>query len=223
MTIKELFDKAENGTLTFTQFEELAKANNAKFADLSTGAYVSKDKFDNEVSSREGTINKLNETIKERDKDLKNLKTQLTEAGTDSEKLAELQTQFGNLQTQYKNDTDNYKSQLSKQAYEFAVKDFANSKKFSSNAAKRDFINSMIAKELKMEGDKILGADDFVTAYSTDNADAFVVEKQEQEQPSQPKPQFSQSVNPNMQQPQQPAGDNPFGFHFAQVRPKPNN
>lgn len=223
MTIKELFDKAENGTLTFTQFEELAKANNAKFADLSTGAYVSKDKFDNEVTSKDNQISTLNETIKSRDKDLKDLKAQLTEAGTDSEKLAELQTQFGNLQTQYKNDTENYKSQLSKQAYEFAVKDFANSKKFSSNAAKRDFINSMIAKELKMEGDKILGADDFVTAYSTDNADAFVVEKQEQEQPSQPKPQFSQSVNPNMQQQQQPAGDNPFGFHFAQVRPKPNN
>ncbi len=223
MTIKELFDKAENGTLTLEQFEALAREGGAKFADLSTGAYVSKDKFDNEVSSREGTINKLNETIKERDKDLKNLKTQLTEAGTDSEKLAELQTQLGNLQTQYKTDTDNYKSQLSKQAYEFAVKEFANTKKFSSNAAKRDFVNSMIAKELKMEGDKILGADDFVTAYSTDNADAFVVEKPEQEQPSQPKPQFSQSVNPNMQQQQQPVGDNPFGFHFSQVRPKPNN
>ena len=223
MTIKELFDKAENGTLTLEQFEALAKEGGAKFADLSTGAYVSKDKFDNEVTSREGTINKLTESLKERDKDLKNLKTQLTDAGTDSEKLAELQTQFGNLQTQYKTDTENYKSQLSKQAYEFAVKEFANSKKFSSNAAKRDFVNSMIAKELKMEGDKILGADDFVTAYSTDNADAFVVEKQEPEPIQNPKPQFSQSVNPNMQQQQQPAGDNPFGFHFSQVRPKPNN
>lgn len=218
MTIKELFDKAENGTLTFTQFEELAKANNAKFADLSTGAYVSKDKFDNEVSSREGTINKLNETLKERDKDLKNLKTQLTEAGTDSEKLAELQTQLGNLQTQYKTDTDNYKAQLSKQAYEFAVKDFANGKKFSSNAAKRDFVNSMIAKELKMEGDKIIGADDFVSMYSSENADAFVVEQPKSEQQTPP-PTFSKTVNPNTPQPQL-NGDNPFGFHFAQVRPK---
>lgn len=222
MTIKELFDKAENGTLTLEQFEALAKEGGAKFTDLSTGAYVSKDKFDNEVASKDNQIKTLNETIKSRDKDLKDLKTQLTDAGTDSEKLAELQTQFGNLQTQYKTDLDNYKSQLSKQAYEFAVKEFANTKKFSSNAAKRDFVNSMIAKELKMEGDKILGADDFVTAYSTDNADAFVAEKQEQEN-TNPKPQFSQSVNPNMQQQQQPAGDNPFGFHFAQVRPKPNN
>lgn len=222
MTIKELFDKAENSTLTYEQFEKLAKDGGAKFADLSTGAYVSKDKFDNEVTSKDNQINTLNETIKSRDKDLKDLKTQLQDAGTDSQKLAELQTQLGNLQTQYKTDTDKYKSQLSKQAYEFAVKDFANSKKFSSQAAKRDFISSMIAKELKMEGDKILGADDFVSAYSTDNADAFVVEKQEeQNQQQQPKPQFSQSVNPNTQQPQQD-NSNPFNFHFMGVRPNPN-
>jgi len=221
MTIKELFDKAENSTLTYEQFEKLAKDGGAKFADLSTGAYVSKDKFDNEVTSKDNQINTLNETIKSRDKDLKDLKTQLQDAGTDSQKLAELQTQLGNLQTQYKTDTDKYKSQLSKQAYEFAVKDFANSKKFSSQAAKRDFISSMIAKELKMEGDKILGADDFVSAYSTDNADAFVVEKQEENQQQPPKPQFSQSVNPNTQQPQQD-NSNPFNFHFMGVRPNPN-
>ena len=221
MTIKELFDKAENGTLTYEQFETLAKDGGAKFADLSTGAYVSKDKFDNEVSSKDSQITTLNDTIKSRDKDLKDLKAQLKEAGTDSQKLADLETQLGNLQTQYKTDTDNYKSQLSKQAYEFAVKDFANSKKFSSNAAKRDFISSMIAKGLQMEGDKILGADDFVSSYSTDNADAFVVEKQEDTAQQQPKPQFSQTVNPDSTPKQENA--NPFNFHFMGVRQKPNN
>ena len=218
MTIKEIFDKAENGTLTLEKFEELAKEGGAKFADLSTGAYVSKDKFDNEVTSKDKQITTLNDTIKSRDKDLKDLKAQLQEAGTDTQKLAELETQLGNLQTQYKNDTDTYKAQLSKQAYEFAVREFANGKKFSSNAAKRDFVNSMIAKELKMEGDKILGADDFVPAYSTDNADAFLVEKQEQE--TNPKPQFSNSVNPDSTS--KPDNANPFNFHFMGVRQNPN-
>ena len=219
MTIKEIFDKAENGTLTLEKFEELAKEGGAKFADLSTGAYVSKDKFDNEVTSKDKQITTLNDTIKSRDKDLKDLKAQLQEAGTDTQKLAELETQLGNLQTQYKNDTDTYKAQLSKQAYEFAVREFANGKKFSSNAAKRDFVNSMIAKELKMEGDKILGADDFVTAYSTDNADAFLVEKQEPDN-QQPKPQFSNSVNPDSTP--KPDNANPFNFHFMGVRQNPN-
>lgn len=222
MTIKELFDKA-TGPIDYSTFEKLMSESGAKFADLSEGKYVSKDKYENEVASKDNQINTLNATIKERDKDLKNLTAQLQDAGADSEKLAELQAQFGNLQTQYKADADKYKAQLGKQAYEFAVKEFASGKKFTSNAAKRDFISSMIAKELKMEGDKILGADDFVTAYSTDNADAFVVEKAEPEaQPQAPLPQFSKTVNPNTPVPQA-TNDNPFGFHFSQVRPKPNN
>lgn len=218
MTIKELFDKA-TGPIDYSTFEKLMNENGAKFTDLSEGKYVSKDKYENEVAGKDSQISKLNETIKERDKDLKNLNTQLKDAGTDSEKLAELQTQLGNLQTQYKTDTDSYKAQLSKQAYEFAVKEFASGKKFTSNAAKRDFISSMIAKELKMEGDKILGAEDFVTSYSTENADAFVVEKAQEQTQQTPPPTFSKSLNPNTPQPQL-NGDNPFGFHFAQVRPK---
>ena len=215
MTIKELFGE---GSLSYEEFEKLVKEKGAKFVDLSEGNYVSKDKFDNEVASKESQITQLNDTIKARDKDLKDLKTQLKDAGTDSEKLTELETQLGNLQTQYKQDTDNYKSQLSKQAYEFAVKDFANGKKFSSNAAKRDFISSMIAKELKMDGDKILGADDFVTAYSTDNADAFVVEQPKSDEPKQPKPTFAQPTSPTIdKQDKQPD----FGFNFLGVRPRP--
>lgn len=219
MTIKELFEKS-NEPLTYEAFEKLMKESGAKFADLSEGNYVSKDKFDNEVAGKEGQINQLNDTLKARDKDLKDLKAQLKEAGTDADKLTELETQLGNLQTQYKQDTDNYKAQLSKQAYEFAVKEFASGKKFSSNAAKRDFISSMIQKELKMEGDKILGADDFVTAYSTDNADAFVVEKPEPSKQEEPKPTFSQSVNTQGNNNPQP--DNPFGFHFNAIRQNPN-
>lgn len=216
MTIKELFGES---SLSYEEFEKAMKEKGAKFVDLSDGGYVSKDKFENEVSSKDSQISQLNDTIKSRDKDLKDLKTQLKDAGTDAEKLTELETQLGNLQTQYKQDTDNYKAQLSKQAYEFAVKDFANGKKFSSNAAKRDFISSMIAKELKMEGDKILGADDFVSAYSTDNADAFIVEQPKQEEPKQPKPTFAQPTSPNIDNKQEAVTD--FGFNFIGVRPRP--
>lgn len=218
MTIKEIFEKSTE-PLTYESFEKLMKESGAKFADLSEGNYVSKDKFDNEVAGKEGQINQLNDTLKARDKDLKDLKAQLKEAGTDADKLTELETQLGNLQTQYKQDTDNYKAQLSKQAYEFAVKEFASGKKFSSNAAKRDFINSMLAKELKMEGDKILGAEDFVTTYSADNADAFIVEQAKKE-PEAPKPQFSNSVSPDTNN--QLTNDNPFGFHFNAIRQNPN-
>lgn len=219
MTIKELFGE---GSLSYEEFEKAMKEKGAKFVDLSEGNYVSKDKFDNEVASKDGQITQLNDTIKSRDKDLKDLKAQLKEAGTDAGKLTELEKQFGDLQAQYKTDTENYKNQLSQQAYEFAVKDFASGKKFSSNAAKRDFINSMIAKGLQMEGDKILGADDFVTAYSTDNADAFIVEQAKPTEPEKPKPTFAQPTSPNTNTKPVNDGD-PFGFNFIGVRQRPNN
>lgn len=215
MTIKELFGES---SLSYEEFEKLMKEKGAKFVDLSEGGYVSKDKFENEVSGKDGQISQLNDAIKSRDKDLKDLKAQLKDAGTDAEKLTELETQLGNLQTQYKQDTDNYKAQLSKQAYEFAVKDFASGKKFSSNGAKRDFISSMIAKELKMEGDKILGADDFFNAYATEDPNAFITEAK-QEEPKQPKPTFAQPTSPNIDGKQGAVPD--FGFNFVGVRPRP--
>ena len=221
MTIKELFDKAENGTLTYEQFQTLM--GTAKFVDLSEGNYVSKRKYDDDVASKDTQIAKLNETLATRDKDLTGLKEQLTQAGTDAEKLTQLTGEFDTLKSKYDNDTKAFEAQLKKQAYEFAVKDFASSKKFTSNAAKRDFIQSMIAKDLKFEDNKIIGADDFVSMYSAENADAFVVENTPAPQPNEPqKPQF---VSPTQGSEPAPVDQNPFinAFHFMGVRPMNSN
>ncbi len=217
MNVKELFDKAENGVLSWEQFETAAKNSNAKFVDLNEGGYVSKHKYDDDIVSRDNQITTLNGTLSTRDKDLADLKDQLKNAGTDATKLSELTTQFDTLKTKYDTDTKSFKEQLRKQAYEFAVKDFANTKKFTSNAAKRDFIQSMIAKNLKIEDNRIIGADDFVNMYSEANADAFVVEQVQQ--PSEPpKPQF---VNPTPGGNPSQAEQNAFvnAFHFTGVRP----
>lgn len=176
MNIKELFDKAENGTLTYEQFSELAKTGNAKFVDLSEGAYVSKNKFDAELEAKAKEIETLTGTISTRDTDLDTLKKQLEAAGADTSKLNELTTKFNELQGKYDADSKAYKKQLQEQAYEFAVREFANTKSFSSQAAKRDFVQSMIAKQLKMENNSILGAEDFVNAYTENNKDAFIEE-----------------------------------------------
>lgn len=195
MNIKEIFDKAESGTLTFAQFEELSKAEGAKFTDLSEGKYVSKAKYDDDIVSKDNSIEQLNDTIKQRDKDLSELQTKLNDAGTDATKLAELQTSFDSLQNKYAEDTKAYQQKLEDQKYEFAVKEFANSKEFTSQAAKRDFVRSLLNEKLKMKEDAIIGADDFAKSYATDNADAFVT-KAEPAVPtppagsSTPKPQF---------------------------------
>ena len=181
MKIKEVFEQAENGTLTYEQFQAIVKEANAKFADLSEGEYVSKGKHEDELANLKSQIETLNGTIGTRDSDLEALKKQLEDAGTDAEKLATLSNDFSALQGKYDEDIKSYKEQLKRQAYEFAVKDFANKQQFTSNAAKRDFINSMLAKGLKMEGDTIIGADDFCKSYSAENEDAFVAQEPDPE------------------------------------------
>ena len=192
MTIKEIFDKAENGNLTYAQFEELAK--DAKFADLATGEYVSKKKYEDELSSKDNQIKTLNDTISNRDKDLKALKEQLETAaqadGADKEALEKLTADMASLQSKYNDDMKAYKNQLAEQSYEFAVKEYANSIEFSSAAAKRDFIGQLKSAGLKMDGDMILGADDFRAKYQESNSDAFPVKAEPAPEPEKTLPKF---------------------------------
>ena len=190
MNIKDIFDKAENGTLTFAQFEELAKGEGAKFTDLSEGKYVSKSKYDDDIGAKDSSIEQLNATITQRDTDLADLQTKLNEAGTDATKLSELQSSFDSLQTKYAEDLKAYEQKLEDQKYDFAVREYANGIEFTSQAAKRDFVRAMREEKLKMKGETLIGADDFKSAYGTENADAFVTKA-----PEQPATQPTQANN----------------------------
>jgi hypothetical protein len=189
MLLKDIFDKAtsENGSLTLEEFERLAKENKAKFTDLSEGRYVDKQKYEDDLAKKETEIATLNDTITTRNADLEALKTQLKDAGSDAGKLEELTNSLTSLQAKYDADTAALNTKLSKQAYEFAVRDFAGKQKFSSEAARRDFTRSMIEKNLPMEGDMIMGAEDYMKAYAKQNGDAF---KKADPAPSTPDPQF---------------------------------
>lgn len=220
MNIKEIFEKAENGTLTLEQFEAIAKEGGAKFTDLSEGKYVSKSKYDDDLKAKDTSITEYTDTIAQRDKDLADLQTKLKDAGTDSTKLAELQASFDSLQNKYTADTEAYQQKLADQQYEFAVKEFASGKKFTSNAAKRDFTNAMIGAKLTMKGEKIIGADDFVSSYSEENADAFVAETEpsEQSQPAQPKPHFVAPTSNQTAPSTEGQSTGLFHFNFTDVR-----
>ena len=227
MDVKELFDLAEGGSLNYEQFTELAKANNVKLVDLNEGAYVSKNKYESELEAKSREIETLSGTITTRDTDLEALKKQLEAAGADTTKLNELTTQLAELQGKYDADSKAYKKQLQQQAYEFAVKEFAATKNFSSQAAKRDFIQTMIAKQLKMENNSILGADDFVKVYEENNQDAFITayDPNDDEDPNpQPKPQFVGST-PGADDAHvgDPTGGFLGAFNFTPVRPIPND
>lgn len=223
--LKELFDLTEDGMLSYDQFMELAKEHGVKLVDLNEGQYVSKNKYQSELEAKTKEIETLNGTISTRDTDLNALKKQLEDAGADVGKLNDLTAQFQALQSKYDADSEAYKKQLADQAYEFAVREFAGTKTFSSQAAKRDFIQSMIAKQLKMDNNAILGAEDFVKAYTENNEDAFIQDEDEDldylyEQAI--RPQFVGSTpGAEDMHTSDPTGGFLDAFHFTPVRPIP--
>lgn len=235
MKIKELFDKAEDGKLTYEQYEALVKESGAKFTDLSEGNYVSKSKYDADLKAKDtelesftSQIEQLNGTIATRDKDLGSLQKKLEAAGQDATKLAELNTQLADMQSKYEADmqkqqeeVQRYQEQLKQQAYDFAVSEFAGTQKFSSQAAKRDFIQAMKKRQLQMEDGKILGRDDYLAKYREENADAFYVEPPKVEPPTPKEPEPTPPPVPQIVAPTPgpavPTGEE-FDFGFLGVR-----
>jgi hypothetical protein len=194
--LKALFEGNETGTLTYEQFASAAKASGIKLADLSKGEYVAKKKYEDDLNGKETLIADLNATIDTRNTDLKALQEKLDKAGTDSTQIENLSGELEKLRKDYDKATKEYNSKLQKQAYEFAVKEFAGEQSFSSNAARRDFINSMLAKNLPMENGNIMGAKDYMAEYAKDNSDAFVVK--EEPKPNDNLPKFaSNTTDPN--------------------------
>lgn len=236
MEIKEVFDKAENGTLTFEQFEAATKEAKAKFVDLSEGKYVSTNKYNDDLAAKDKEIETLNGTITTRDTDLATLKQQLVDAGADAGKLKEATDSLAALQTKYDGDMKAYKDQLKKQAYEFAVREFANGKKFTSAAAKNYFVDSMIKADLKMDkdGKTILGGDDYAASFSKDYENTFVVDNPDGNNGGNAGQAGAGNENPNLPHfinstpggqggNDGSSGKGPFNFHFTGVRPMPQD
>ena len=61
------FLKTVLGDELYAQVEAKLKGFNVKLADLSSGAYVSKPKYDDDIKTKETKISELTETVKKYD------------------------------------------------------------------------------------------------------------------------------------------------------------
>lgn len=214
--LKSVFEAAQDGKLSFDELKDACKKEGIKLANLATGDYVSKQKYTDDLGVRDTKISTLESTLSTRDADLAEVKSQLENAGADKEKLATLTTQLNDLQNKYTADTKKLEADMLNQRKTFAVRDYANSKKFTSQAARRDFENYLMAKEFTVsDNGTLLGGDDFVAEYSKNNADAFAVDTPEPQEPKKDTlPQFVGSTPGNS------TGDTKsFHFNFTGVRP----
>lgn len=210
--LKALF-KDGNEALTYEQLA--AKAAEAKInaVNIADGQYVSRAKFDDNVNTLKQQVTDLQGQITQRNTDLTELQTKLTAAQTDAGKFTEAQANLAKLQKQYEADAKAWNAKNERMQYEFAVKERANTINFSSAAAKRDFIREAISKEFKMDGETLLGYEDFRSKYEADNPGAIVVKKKEET----PAPEKTPKIVTD------PAGKTPdeknlFNFHFNGVR-----
>lgn len=173
--LKALFP--DGGSLTYEQLIAAAREQKMNIVNLAEGGYVSKGKHDDTVKGLNGQITELQGQITQRDNDLTTLRGQLTAAQADVSKLGTVQQSLADLQSKYDTDKSDFENRLSRQNYEFMVRERANGLKFSSTAAKKAFVQEAIAQGFKVEGENLLGYEDFVTKYKADDPDAFKVDK----------------------------------------------
>lgn len=215
--LKALFSEGE--ALTYDQLAEKAKAAKINAVNLAAGGYISQDKFNDKVNTLTQQVEALTGQLTQRDTDMADLQGKLTAAQGDAAKLAEVQASMTQLQGRYDTDKKELEGRLARQGYEFAVRERAGALKFTSAAAKKAFIQDAIGKEFKMDGETLLGFDDYVAKYKADDPAAFVADTPAPEPTPEPAP-APQIVAPTGGQ-KSGGGDNPFHFNFTGVRPAP--
>ena len=217
--LKALFTNGE--ALTFEQIVEKAKAAKINAVNLADGGYVSKDKFDDKVTALTQQVTDLQGQITQRDTDMADLQGKLTAAQTDAAKLGEVSQSFTDLKTKYDTDKQSYEQKLAQQSYEFMVREKANGLQFSSSAARKAFIQEANSKGFKVDGESLLGFDDFLAKYKADDPGAFKADAPA-DGGNEPKPPKPDIVLPPTGKPNGGSSDL-FHFTFNGVRPAPKS
>ena len=120
-----------------------------------------------------------------------NLREQLTAANNQikefqSMNIDEIKASAAAWQEKYAASEKAWNEKLASLKYEAAAKDAVADIKFSSNSARRAFLNDLKAEKLPLENDKITGFSDFLNSYKESDPDAFAPEPQNNGNPYLP-------------------------------------
>lgn len=137
------------GDELYAQVSEKLQGNDkVKLFNLSDGEYVSKQKY----LDKEAEITTLNN-------ELSALKEEAKKFETMEQKIKDLEA--------------NSAKEIEKVKRESVAKELLSGYKFTSKLAQESALNKLLSKELKLEGDKLLGADDFMKSLQTECPEAF--------------------------------------------------
>ena len=148
--LKELFG---DQPLTYDQLAEKVTKHGMKLADLSTGRYVGKDKYD-ALSAEKNSLNQ-----------------RLTEANT---KLEGYDPDWKTKAQQAQSQAD---AEVAKIKRSYLLRDQTANIKFSSESARKAFLSDLEAMNLPVQEDKVLGLEDFIQQYRESDPGAFLSEE----------------------------------------------
>ncbi len=195
--LKALFGTGEDGkpeALTFEQLEAKLNESKLKLADLSTGAYVAKEKFDakeTELAGIKKQLEEANASIQSyKDMDIEGIK----KSAADWEK-------------KYNDDTAALNKQLADQARAHNEDMFLSGYQFSSKAAAAGIKAEFVKRNFPFEDGTFIGGKEFMDKLMADEdykaafkaAEAPAPAPQPEPAPDKPKPKFS---TPNAPEPQ---------------------
>lgn len=168
--LRKLFKKDENGAVIPMTYEELEAAIDAdkgiKIADLSSGGYVAKDKFD------------------AKETELKGIRKQLDDANTQIKSFEDqdvdgIKQKVADWEAKYNTDTQALKDQMAAQNRSHAEDMFLAGYKFTSKAARKGVLDEFRSKQFQLdEKGTFLGAKEFMSSLMEDEdyKGAFVTE-----------------------------------------------
>lgn len=120
--------------------------------------------FENEIHSLKEQLEKANETIENANLEIESFKTMDIDG---------IKAKAEEWKTKYEQ-TEAEKSEIQNK---YRAESFANSLQFSSNSAKKAFIQDFLNANLPIQNDTYLGAEDFVKNYRESDPGAFKVEE----------------------------------------------
>lgn len=145
------------------------KLQHVRFADLSEGGYISKEKYLSEKTRADG----LDEQLKGANATIESYK------GMDIEGIKKSADEW---KAKYETDTANLQEQMRQQTYDHEAERYLSKYKFSSELARKAALNEFREKKFQLQDGAFLGADDFMKQMKEANPTAFVDEEEAQNQ-----------------------------------------
>ena len=145
------------------------KLQHVRFADLSEGGYISKEKYLSEKTRADG----LEGQLKEANAAIESYK------GMDIDGIKKSADEW---KSKYEADTASLQEQMKQQEYNYEAERYLSKYKFSSELAKKAALADFREKKFQFQDGAFLGADDYMKQLKESNPTAFVDEEGSQNQ-----------------------------------------